>query len=151
MLPIAPGLAWPVVAPGGLPAGAMPPLGDGLPDTPPDIPPALPAALPPAPAAWAIAIELESANAPANAIVASFMGCFPLLLSGDNPRGVTDVPSLLMNIACEVAHERFDHAIGRSRNYLASVGKIFIRHRFQMRSITAKLVWSAFAPSPGVR
>jgi hypothetical protein len=75
-LPIAPGLDWPVVAPGGLPTGAMPPLGDGLPDTPPDIPPALPAA-PPAPPACAIAIELESASAPANAIVASFMGRFP--------------------------------------------------------------------------
>ena len=38
-----------------------------------------------------------------------------------------------------------------ARNYFASVGKTFVRHRFQMRSITAKFVWSAFTPSPGVR
>jgi hypothetical protein len=66
-LPIAPGLDWPVVPPGEV----MPPLGDGLPDTPPDVPP-VPAA-PPA-AACAIANELVSASAPANAIVANFMG-----------------------------------------------------------------------------
>jgi len=69
-LPIAPGLDWPVVAPV---AGAVPPLRDGLPDTPPDVPP-VPAAPPEAPPpACASAIELESASAPANAIVASFM------------------------------------------------------------------------------
>ena len=73
-LPIAPGFDWPVVAPV---VGAAPPLGDGLPDMPPDVPPALPA--PPAPPACATANELESASAPANAIVANFMG-FPLLL-----------------------------------------------------------------------
>jgi hypothetical protein len=67
-LPIAPGLDWPVVAPV---AGAMPPLGD---ETPPDVPP-VPAAPPEAPPpACSSAIELESASAPANAIVASFMG-----------------------------------------------------------------------------
>jgi len=59
-----------VVAPG---AGVIPPLGDGLPDTPP-VPAAAPPEAPPAPAACAIANELESASAPANAIVANFMG-----------------------------------------------------------------------------
>jgi hypothetical protein len=72
-LPIAPGLDWPVVAPGEV----IPPLGDGLPDTPPDVPP-VPAAPPETPPpACASAIELESASAPANAIVASFMCRFP--------------------------------------------------------------------------
>jgi len=72
-LPIAPGLDWPVVAPG---AEVIPPLGDGLPEAPPDTPPvpAAPPEAPPAPAACAIANELESASAPANAIVANFMG-----------------------------------------------------------------------------
>src|SRR3984885_13777484 len=62
-LPIAPGLDWPVVAPG---VAVIPPLGDGLPDTPP-----VPAAPPEAPPACASAIELESASAPAITIVAS--------------------------------------------------------------------------------
>lgn len=79
MLPIAPDLDWPVVAPD---AGAVPPLGEWLPDMPPDVPPALPA--PRAPPACAIANELVSASAPANAIVANFMG-FPLLLCDEQP------------------------------------------------------------------
>jgi hypothetical protein len=74
-LPIAPGLDWPVVPPVGLPVEEplIPPDGDGLPDTPP-APPAPPPAAPPA---CASASELESASAPANAIVASFMSRFP--------------------------------------------------------------------------
>jgi hypothetical protein len=134
-LPIAPGLTWPVVDPGGL-----------VPWTEFDNPAALPvefdnpAALPadpPAPAACARAIELESANAPANTIVANFMGRFPLAsCTGITREARVMFPHLLMNMTCD---------------YLASVGKILIRHRFQMRSMTAKLVWSAFTPSPGVR
>jgi hypothetical protein len=88
-LPIAPGLDWPVVALGEV----MPPLGDGLPDTPPV--PAAPPEAPPAPAACAIANELESASAPANAIVANFMGYSLAVMSGDNPRGAANVPSPL--------------------------------------------------------
>ena len=89
-LPIAPGLDWPVVAPG---AEVIPPLGDGLPDTPPV--PAAPPEAPPAPAACAIANELVSASAPANAIVANFMGYSLAVMRGDNPRGMRDVPSPL--------------------------------------------------------
>jgi hypothetical protein len=89
-LPIAPGLDWPVVAPG---AGVIPPLGDGLPDTPPV--PAAPPEAPPAPAACAIANELESASAPANAIVANFMGYSLAVVCRDNPRSTPDVPSPL--------------------------------------------------------
>jgi hypothetical protein len=74
-LPIAPGLDWPVVVPGGFPAGTV--------DEPAALPdvraPALPPT-PPAPPACASAIELESASAPANTIVASFIGCFPWLV-----------------------------------------------------------------------
>jgi len=60
-----PGLACPVVEPGGLPDAG----------TPPAVPVAdVPApAVPPGPAACANVIELPSASAPANAIVASFM------------------------------------------------------------------------------
>jgi hypothetical protein len=92
-LPIAPGLDWPVVAPGEV----MPPLGDGLPDTPPDVPPvpAAPPEAPPAPAACAIANELESASVPASAIVANFMGYSLTVMRGNNPRGAADVPSPL--------------------------------------------------------
>ena len=74
--PIAPGRAWPVVAPGGLPAGT-------LVDEPAEDAPALPAAppAPPGPAACASEIELVSASAPANTIVAIFMGRFPLLVA----------------------------------------------------------------------
>ena len=92
-LPMAPGFAWPVVAPGEV----IPPLGDGLPDTPPDVPPvpAAPPEAPPAPAACAIANELVSASAPANAIVANFMGYSLAVMRGDNPRGTRDVPSPL--------------------------------------------------------
>ena len=51
-LPIAPGLAWPVVVPGGFPAGGViPPLGDGLLTRCPTLPRFPPA--PPAPAACA--------------------------------------------------------------------------------------------------
>ena len=91
-LPIAPGLDWPVVAPG---AEVIPPLGDGLPEAPPDTPPvpAAPPEAPPAPAACAIANELVSASAPANAIVANFMGYSLAVMRGDNPRGTRDVPS----------------------------------------------------------
>jgi hypothetical protein len=39
----------------------------------------------------------------------------------------------------------------RTANYFASVGAIRIFHRFQMRSSTARLTVSAFAPSSGVR
>jgi hypothetical protein len=72
------GLDWPVVAPGGLPVGAVlvePPGVDPLIPEEPLIPPLedAPAAPPPAPPACASAIELESANAPANAIVASLI------------------------------------------------------------------------------
>lgn len=71
-LPIAPGLAWPVVVPGALPAGGMVPV-----DEPLLMPPVedAPPALPPAPAASAI--ELDNASAPANPKVANFMGRFP--------------------------------------------------------------------------
>jgi len=86
-LPIAPGLDWPVVAPG---AGVIPPLGDGLPDTPP-----VPAAPLPVPAACAIANELESASAPANAIVANFMGYSLAVVCEDNLKSTPDVPSPL--------------------------------------------------------
>ena len=124
-LPIAPGLTWPVVDPGGL-----------VPWTEFDNPAALPAD-PPAPAACASAIELVSASAPANTIVANFMGRFPLAsCTGITREARVMFPHLLMNMTCD---------------YLVSVGKILIRHRFQMRSMTAKLVWSAFTPSPGVR
>lgn len=66
-LPIAPGFDCPVVVPGGFPAGTV--------DEPAVLPDVPAPALPPAPPACASAIELESASAPANTIVASFMGC----------------------------------------------------------------------------
>jgi hypothetical protein len=80
-LPIAPGLDWPVVVPGGFPAGGTPPADDPAVLAPPDVPvPALPPA-PPAPAVCASAIELESASALTSAIVANFfIGCFPWLV-----------------------------------------------------------------------
>jgi hypothetical protein len=62
----APGLACPVVAPGGLPDGGVAPIDPGV-----DVPAP---AVPPGPAACAKVIELPSASAPANAIVANFMG-----------------------------------------------------------------------------
>jgi hypothetical protein len=74
--PFGRGLDWPVVVPGAFPAGGtLPtdePAEDAPLDTPLDVPPGLPAALPDC----ASAIELESAIAPANAIVANFMGRF---------------------------------------------------------------------------
>ncbi len=130
---MAPGLACPVVALGGVPAG-----GGAVVDAPPALPPAAAG-----PAACASPIEPESASALTNAIVASFMGYSLVLLSGNNPKGARDVPAPLN-----------EHHVCSSQsggNYLASVGRTFIRHKFQMRSITAKLVWSAFTPSPGVR
>jgi hypothetical protein len=80
-LPIAPGLDWPVVVPGGFPAGGTPPADEPAVLAPPDVPaPALPPA-PPAPAVCASAIELESASALTSAIVANFfIGCFPWLV-----------------------------------------------------------------------
>jgi len=69
--PIAPGLACPVVAPGGLPAGGVAVV---------DVPPALPPAAP-APAACASPIEPASASALTNAIVVNFMGYFPWAVS----------------------------------------------------------------------
>jgi hypothetical protein len=89
------GLDWPVVAPGEFPAGAAPgeppPLGDAPPDMPAP-PPAEPA--PPAPPACASASELESASAPANANVASFM-VVSLVVERDQPGETTDVPALI--------------------------------------------------------
>lgn len=90
-----------MVVPGGFPTGGTPlidepstlPVGDGLPglpDAPLDIPPGLAAATPPL--VCANAIEPESASAPANAIVANFIGHSPSLLRGDNPGNAGDVP-----------------------------------------------------------
>ena len=98
-LPIAPGFAWPMVDPGGFPlTGELPkvPAEGVLPAVPAEgVLPAVPAedvlpAVPaedaaPAPAACAIANELESASAPANAIVANFMGHFPWLVVPGQP------------------------------------------------------------------
>jgi hypothetical protein len=71
---MAPGRAWPVVDPGGLPAGTL--VDEPAEDAP--VPPAAPPpALPPAPAACASEIEVVSASAPANIMVANFMGHFP--------------------------------------------------------------------------
>jgi hypothetical protein len=55
-----------------------------------DVPPAAPA-----PAACASPIELESASALTNVIVANFMGFSLVWLSRDNLKGATDVPSPL--------------------------------------------------------
>jgi hypothetical protein len=80
-LPIVPGLTWPVVDPGGLAPWTEFDNPDALPvefDNPDalpieEAPPADPAAVPRGPPACASTIELESASAPTNAIVASFM------------------------------------------------------------------------------
>lgn len=111
----------------------------------------------PPPAACASAIELVSAKEPANTTVSIFTARFPCACCD----GITRYErSMFLHLFMSQSATRFHkktardtcrRAFGSSRNYLASVGKIFIRHRFQMRSITAKLVWSAFAPSPGVR
>jgi hypothetical protein len=79
-LPIAPGLTWPVVDPGGLAPWTERDNPDALPvefDSPDALPieeaPADPPAVPRAPPACASAIELENASPPANTIVASLM------------------------------------------------------------------------------
>jgi len=73
-----------VPAEGVLPAD---PAEGGLPAVPAEgVLPAVPAEdAAPAPAACAIANELESATAPANTIVANFMGLFPWLVVPEQP------------------------------------------------------------------
>jgi hypothetical protein len=119
-LPIAPGFAWPVVVPGGLPDGGTP-VADELP------PEDAPLGLPPAPAANAI--ELDSAKAPANAIVANFMGRFPCCCSGGNRRRRFQFPHRLLNIAVNRAGNR----VAGARNMgPASIARLFgeRRHHF---------------------
>jgi hypothetical protein len=96
-LPIAPGLAWPVVDPGGLPWTEFD-NPDALPvefDNPDALPVEFdnPAALPLEDVPPACAIEAESASAPANAIVASFMVVSLVVELNRQPRGMTDVPA----------------------------------------------------------
>jgi hypothetical protein len=79
VMPVPVPVLWPVVVPGEPPGEEVPIDDEPVPplDVPPDMPPAPPAP-PPAPPACANAIELESAIAPANAIVfAIFMDRFP--------------------------------------------------------------------------
>jgi len=159
-LPIAPGLTWPVVDPGGLAPWTELDNPDALPvefdspdtlpveEAPPDMP-ADPPAVPRAPPACASAIELESASAPAITIVASRMIVSLVVELNRQPSETIDVPATVREFSPAPA-------IGpnpplKLENYFASVGRIRIRHRFQMRSITAKLVVSAFSPSPAVR
>ncbi len=157
-----------------------------------------PPAAEPAPAApplWANANVLERANAPANAIVVSFIGCFPLLMMERKPAETPDVPPrparrfqrVAMNDGIDGKYDAGTFTLSRPmawpegvvtrcsathpdgslkialtgkptcykptcyQAYLPSVGSMRNRHRFQMRSITMKLILSAFTPSPGVR
>jgi hypothetical protein len=114
------------------------PLMAGLP-----VPPAEGLAAPAPLLVCASASVLESASAPANAIVMIFM----IVSLVDGREKITG------NNLCSRNRKRGSH---RSRNriprlYLPSVGATRIFHRFQMRSITTKLTSSALAPSPGVR
>lgn len=106
-LPIAPGFAWPVVVPGGLPwtefdnPEALPvelDNPDALPaeEGPLDDVPAEPPAAPPAPAACA-SPEPASANTLTNAIVANFMGRFPCCCAGITRKARPMFPHLSMN------------------------------------------------------
>jgi hypothetical protein len=103
-LPIAPGLTWPVVDPGGLAPWTELDNPDALPvefdspdtlpveEAPPDMP-ADPPAVPRAPPACASAIELESASAPAITIVASRMIVSLVVELNRQPSETIDVPA----------------------------------------------------------
>ena len=100
-LPIAPGLTWPVVDPGGLAPWTELDNPDALPvefdnpDTLPveEAPPADPPAVPRAPPACASAIELESASPPANTIIASLMIVSLVVELNRQPSETIDVPT----------------------------------------------------------
>jgi hypothetical protein len=137
----APGLvdALPVVVPVvGEPLGL--PLIAGLPVPPP----AAELGAPTPPLVCASANVLESASAPANAIVMIFM-----IVSL-----VDDQDKITGNGLCSENSRRGSARSSdrvESPAYFPSVGVTRIFHRFQMRSITTKLTSSALAPSPGVR
>src|SRR5579864_6193942 len=80
-------------------------------------------------------------------ITSSIVRCYFTATHHHPMRGVSCAPLLTGHVWI------FRHCIGAAgaRRYFPSVGTTFIRHKFQMRSITAKLVLSAFSPSPGVR
>ena len=124
----------PVVVPG---AAALPGL--ELPDIPPLV-------------LCASANVLESAIAPANAIVMSFMVVSLVDDQGETSTGGGCSGALNTNTkTSEEGTDGGDQAHPSLWSYFASVGRIRILHKFQMRSSTMKLTLSAFSPSPGVR
>lgn len=136
-MPLLAPVAMPVVEPGGFPVGTpfvtepvvVPVVPEPVAAEPPAEPP--PAAPPPAPCADANV--LESASAPANAIVVSFMDRFPCCcwIKG-KPTEAIDVPARR-----EVRTRSADDL--SPRRIFASVGRLRIFHRFQTRSSTMRM------------
>jgi hypothetical protein len=157
--------ARPVVEPGGFPIerpfmddpGVVPVVAEPpVVEPPPAVPPLL----------CASANVLESASAPANAIVMSFM-VVSLVDDLGKPAQATDVPSSRTRRRQQIpvmgqtgkqcfsqprqTAKRFARRLASGAPYFPSVGRMRIFHKFQMRSSTMKLILSPFSPSPGVR
>jgi hypothetical protein len=133
-------VAMPVVEPGGCAVGTpfvtapvvLPVAAEPLPAPAAELAPPL----------CASANAGESASAPAIAIVVSFMIVSFVVDHGETGRGARC--SSEARGASMFRHDRHPP-------YFASVGRMRIFQRFQMRSSTMKLTLSAFSPSPGVR